>query len=187
MKVLKTIAQGIGVCCAMLMLSFTPFESDAPKVYREPYIRNCDLALTYIAYTTKEQAKLLNAPEYISPFSKLVEPSETEWTVEEEYYKEEVYEETYEQGMTYLGAYDLTAYCWTGYPCANGNYPSEGYTVACNSLPLGTVLYIDGIGYRTVEDRGADWHSDFWIDLYLGDEASCWEWGVRTRDVWIVE
>lgn len=92
-----------------------------------------------------------------------------------------------EAGMIYLGAFDLTAYCWTGYPCANGNYPATEYTVACNSLPLGTTVYIEGIGYRVVEDRGAEWHADNWMDLYLGDEASCWEWGVRTRDVWVVE
>lgn len=96
-------------------------------------------------------------------------------------------EESSENGLIYLGQYEITAYEWTGNPCANGNYPTEGYTVACNSLPLGTVLYIDGIGYRTVEDRGAEWHSDCWIDLYLGDPDACINWGVQYLDVYIVE
>lgn len=85
----------------------------------------------------------------------------------------------------YLGHYMITAYEWTGDPCANGRYPSEGYTVACNSLPLGTRIYIDGVGERVVEDRGGG-GSD-WIDLYLGDPDDCWNWGVKYRDVWICE
>lgn len=116
--------------------------------------------------------------------------------IPEEYMEEEseeVYEETYvepetnEDGWIYLGTFEMTAYEWTGYTCANGNYPTEGYTVACNSLPLGTRVYIDGVGYRTVEDRGASWHADNWMDLYLGDVSACMQWGIRYVSVWIVE
>lgn len=94
---------------------------------------------------------------------------------------------TEEGELTYIGTYQITAYEWTGDPCANGNYPALGYTVACNSLPFGTTVYIDGVGYRVVEDRGADWHSDQWIDLYLGDVDSCFNFGVQYLDVYIVE
>lgn len=97
-----------------------------------------------------------------------------------------VEEEAEEPEMEFLGYYDMTAYEWTGNPCANGNYPTEGYTIACNSLPLGMEVYIEGVGYRVVEDRGAEWHSDNWMDLYLGDVASCYEWGVRTVAVYVV-
>lgn len=99
---------------------------------------------------------------------------------------EEIAEESPEEELEYLGTFDMTAYEWTGNPCANGNYPSVGYTVACNSLPLGTTVYIEGVGYRVVEDRGAEWHGDWWMDLYLGDVDSCYEWGVRSVDVYIV-
>jgi len=112
---------------------------------------------------------------------------------------EEVYENTVsaEEGaeyepaeeapeMEYLGTFEMTAYEWTGYPCANGNYPEVGYTVACNSLPLGTTVYIEGVGYRVVEDRGAEWHSSNWMDLYLGDVDSCYQWGIRSVEVYIV-
>lgn len=88
--------------------------------------------------------------------------------------------------LEYIGSFDMTAYEWTGSPCANGNYPEVGYTVACNSLPLGTTVYIEGVGYRVVEDRGAEWHGSNWMDLYLGDVDSCYEWGVRSVDVYIV-
>ena len=94
--------------------------------------------------------------------------------------------EVQDPALEYLGSFDATAYEWTGNPCANGNYPTEGYTIACNSLPLGTEVYIEGIGYRVVEDRGADWHVYNWLDLYMGDEAACYEWGVRTVEVYVV-
>lgn len=99
---------------------------------------------------------------------------------------EEIVEESSEEELEYLGTFEMTAYEWTGNPCANGRYPTEGYTVACNSLPLGTTVYIEGVGYRVVEDRGADWHGSNWMDLYLGDVDSCYEWGVRSVDVYVV-
>lgn len=92
-----------------------------------------------------------------------------------------------DNGLIYLGEYEITAYEWTGNPCANGNYPTEGYTAACNSLPFGTVLYIEGVGYRTIEDRGAEWHSDFWVDVYMGDEWTCNQFGRQYLNVYIVE
>ena len=81
----------------------------------------------------------------------------------------------------------ITAYEWDGSRCANGNYPTKGYTVACNSLPLGTKVYIEGIGYRTVEDRGASWHKYNWMDEYLGDVSACNAFGVQYHDVYLVK
>lgn len=95
---------------------------------------------------------------------------------------EEVLEK--ESHLEYIGHYELTAYEWTGNPCANGNYPTEGYTVACNSLPLGTRIYIDGYGYYTVEDRGG--MADNVVDIYLGDYDTCIEFGRQSRDIYIV-
>lgn len=85
-----------------------------------------------------------------------------------------------------LGNFYITAYAETGNPCANGNYPTVGKTVACNSLPMGTKIYIEGVGERIVEDRGASWHVDNWADLYLGDVSTCIEWGKQQRNVYII-
>lgn len=103
--------------------------------------------------------------------------------VEEVYEYEEIVEE--EPSSNYLGYYTLTAYEWTGNPCANGTYPTEGYTVACNSLPLGTRIYIEGYGEYVVEDRGG--MSDSVIDIYLGDYDTCIQFGVQGANVYIVE
>lgn len=94
----------------------------------------------------------------------------------------EVYAESSGVGE-YLGVYELTAYEYTGSPCANGNMPSAGYTVACNSLPLGTRIYIEGYGYYVVEDRGG--MAGNVIDVYLGDPGACIQFGRRTANVYL--
>lgn len=88
------------------------------------------------------------------------------------------------EGMTYLGDYQLTAYEWTGSPCANGNYPTEGYTIASNTLPIGTRVYIEGIGERTVEDTGG--MSGNTIDIYMGDPGTCVQFGRQSGAVYII-
>lgn len=86
-----------------------------------------------------------------------------------------------------LGEWRVTAYAETGYACANGNYPQVGYTIACNSLDFGTEVYIEGVGFRTVEDRGPQWLGAEWCDLYLGEYDACVQWGDQRRKVWRVK
>lgn len=83
------------------------------------------------------------------------------------------------------GVYELTAYEWTGNPCANGNYPTEGYTVASNYFPIGTRLYIEGLGEFVVEDTGG--MSSNVIDIYMGDVESCMQFGRQTAEVYVIE
>ena len=54
--------------------------------------------------------------------------------------------------MTYMGTWCISAYEWTGNPCANGRYPTEWYTCAFNSAPRGATIYIEGLGYFVNED-----------------------------------
>lgn len=87
--------------------------------------------------------------------------------------------------MTYLGVYELTAYEWPGEVCADGNYPSCGYTVGCNGLALGTRIYIEGYGEYVVEDRGG--MPDNVIDIYIEDYDTCIQFGRRTADVYLID
>ncbi|MBQ9613249.1 MAG: SH3 domain-containing protein [Lachnospiraceae bacterium] len=89
--------------------------------------------------------------------------------------------------MTHMGKWRITAYAYTGSPCANGNFPQVDYTIACNSLPFGTVVYISGVGFRTVEDRGPQSMGSEWLDIYMGDVNQCIQWGDQYRDVYVVE
>lgn len=69
------------------------------------------------------------------------------------------------------------------------NVPYE--TIACNDLPLGTKVYIDGIGYRTVTDRGAStgswsWHNSHWCDVYVGSNSEAYARGNEWHELWVI-
>jgi len=83
------------------------------------------------------------------------------------------------------GVFELTAYEWTGNPCANGEYPIPGYTVASNWFPIGTRIYIEGIGERVVTDTGG--MSNNVIDIYMGDPEACYQFGRQTAEVYVIE
>ncbi len=84
--------------------------------------------------------------------------------------------------MKYLGALSSTAYTHTGNNMASGEKPYEG-AVACNLVPLGTKIYIEGYGYFVVKDRiGHGSQLDIFMDTY--DE--CIQFGRRTLKVYVV-
>ena len=89
--------------------------------------------------------------------------------------------------LEYIGVWNTTAYTWTGNPCANGNYPTEGYTIAHNSLPFGTKVYIADVGYRTVQDRGPEYLGGEWCDIYMDSYDACVQWGMQGKDVYLVK
>lgn len=91
----------------------------------------------------------------------------------------------------YQGVWTITAYCNDG-QSSSGRPNIPGQTCACNCLPAGTVIEIEGMGRWTVTDRGAStgawaWHNSNWCDIYLGSEAECQQWGVQHRNVWVVQ
>lgn len=99
---------------------------------------------------------------------------------------------TPEPELEYIGEFVATAYCNCAECCtvagsttASGVYPTANHTVACNCLPFGTQLYIDGIIY-TVEDTGWTPYGDAWVDIFCDSHQSALEYGVRTVSVYIV-
>ena len=87
----------------------------------------------------------------------------------------------------FLAILAVTAYCATGNPAANGKMPVKGITCAApRSIPLGTHLFIDGVGERIVTDRTAR-RFDGRVDLFYGtNRQAALKWGKRLRKVWIV-
>ena len=91
----------------------------------------------------------------------------------------------------YLGTWTITAYCgcyeccgsWSGSPTASGAWPTEGWTIACGSLPFGSVVYIEGLGTRCVEDRGV--YGD-WIDVYFDDHYTADSFGMQELEVYLI-
>lgn len=97
------------------------------------------------------------------------------------------------EGMTYLGWYRITGYDTCIACCgktdgitASGTNASVGRTcAAARNLPFGTVIYIEGIGYRTVEDRGGGVNGNH-IDVLCANHDDCYAI-TGYANVWIVE
>ncbi len=100
-------------------------------------------------------------------------------------------------GRFWVTGYDLCVHCcgiWsaehpsrigTGYvqTTASGVPNQVGVTVAAGlEFPFGTVLYIEGVGERTVQDRGV---GNGCLDVLCHDHAGCAE-VTGWRDVWRV-
>lgn len=92
-----------------------------------------------------------------------------------------------------LGTYTLYAYCpcpqccgqWSGGLTASGTVPEEGRTVAADwdVLPAGTELYIEGVGWRVVEDTGAGIDGQA-LDIYMPSHEAALRFGVQEMEVW---
>lgn len=80
--------------------------------------------------------------------------------------------------MTYYGNIHITGYDPLCDHCcgksngitASGNPATYYKTVACNSLPFGTEIYIEGYGFFTVEDRGG---KNLGIDIACENHKIC--------------
>ena len=90
-------------------------------------------------------------------------------------------EEPKEPERTYLGRFYVTGYDICVKCCgktdgitASGTQAKLGRTCAAGpELPFGTVLYIDGIGERVVEDRGTG-VTEGCLDVLCEDHAECY-------------
>lgn len=94
----------------------------------------------------------------------------------------------------YLGEWTITAYCSCPICCgeyatgftASGTLAAEGRTIACNALPIGAEVLIDGNTY-TVEDTGYTPYGDAWIDIYFDSHEAALAWGVQTKEVYLID
>lgn len=89
-------------------------------------------------------------------------------------------EEKSEQGEA--AVFEITHYTHTGNNTASGEYPVAGRTVACNSLPLGTIVEINGQDF-VVEDRGGMGGNV--IDIFVDSESEAIQKGRYTTTVYV--
>jgi 3D (Asp-Asp-Asp) domain-containing protein len=86
-------------------------------------------------------------------------------------------------GRSFLGTFLVTCYDLTG-PTATGAVAGpESVAVDPSVVPLGTHIYIDGVGPRTADDTGGaiiGKRLDIWEPSYW----ACAEWGVQERAVY---
>lgn len=90
--------------------------------------------------------------------------------------------------------WQITFYCHCG--ICNGKWPGVTATghrlddgiVACNILPIGTLVHIEDFGYRVVMDRGSKEYFDNQrhIDIYVADHEKALRMGVQYKKVRVI-
>lgn len=101
--------------------------------------------------------------------------------------------EALEPELVSIGTFTAYAYCpcetccgqWSGGPTASGVMPEEGRTVAADwdVLPAGTEIYIDGFGWRTVEDTGGAIRGNT-IDIFFESHEEAAEFGIQEVELY---
>lgn len=90
-----------------------------------------------------------------------------------------------------LGEWLITFYCpcetccgpWATGCTASGVMATEWHTVATDQFDFGTQLYIEGLGYFVVEDRGVEGAH---ADVFVNDHQYALELGEQHREVYLV-
>lgn len=92
--------------------------------------------------------------------------------------------------------FKITAYCpcekccgeWSDGITFSGDFAHEGVTIAADLsvLPLGTKVYIEGIGERIVQDKGGVIKGNR-IDLFFYNHAAALNFGIQELEVEIIE
>lgn len=97
----------------------------------------------------------------------------------------EVYVEPEPQPL-YFGQMECTAYIATGNPCADGVYPTVGYTVACNDPALWHKhIAIEGMGEFYVHDTGG--MASNVLDIFVGSYDEAINFGRQVRNVYVLD
>lgn len=116
---------------------------------------------------------------------------ETEETSEVDIEEETEEEQDDNEDMEYIGNYYITGYCMFSASenggrsdglTASGVIGTPGYTVAMKGIPFGTIIYISGLGYYEVQDRGV---GSGVVDVACDTKQECYDI-TGHRDVYIV-
>lgn len=103
-------------------------------------------------------------------------------------------DEEYE--FVYMGDFRYTYYCDERYPhicgygmglTASGKPTEVGWTVAADTsvLPMGSIIYIEGIGFREVMDRGGGVNGKH-IDILMTTHNECFKQTIINGGVWVL-
>ena len=94
----------------------------------------------------------------------------------------------------YCGEFEITYYDDCELCCgkndgitASGEKVQEGVTVAADTsiIPMGSKIYIEGIGWRTVQDRGGAIKGNK-LDIYVPSHDSPMPYNKQKLNVWVV-
>lgn len=103
-----------------------------------------------------------------------------------------------ESSQSYIGTFKLTGYCpcsiccgkWANGITASGKIAVEGITVAADPkvIPLGTRIYIEGLGERIVQDTGGAIKKNK-LDIYVSSHSKAYNsiYNQSAARVWILK
>jgi 3D (Asp-Asp-Asp) domain-containing protein len=84
---------------------------------------------------------------------------------------------------TNLGQFEVTCYDIHGRTASGAEASTDSVAVDPSVIPLGTRLYIQGVGYRTADDTGGAIRGHR-LDIWEPTAGDCQEFGVRYLEVY---
>jgi 3D (Asp-Asp-Asp) domain-containing protein len=84
---------------------------------------------------------------------------------------------------TYLGTFMVTCYDLTGVTASGAMAGPDSVAVDPTVIPLGTQIFVDGVGQRTADDTGGGIIGDH-VDIWEPTYSQCINWGVQQRAVY---
>lgn len=101
-----------------------------------------------------------------------------------------------EYELVYVGNFRYTYYCDERYEhicgygkglTASGKPTEVGWTVAADTsvLPMGSIIYVEGLGFREVMDRGGGVNGNH-IDILLPTHNECFKQSLVSGGIWIL-
>jgi N-acetylmuramoyl-L-alanine amidase len=85
-------------------------------------------------------------------------------------------------GGRYLGEFVITCYDLSGRTASGTGTSLATVAVDPSVIPLGSTIYIQGVGTRVAQDTGGAIVGDR-LDLWEPSYAACMDWGVQSRSV----
>lgn len=160
--------------------------AEAPEGFHEiTYQYAKDVEVPYLDFDLKHLAIIENQRQAHAEAVRAAKAAEVEEVPTEE--------KTAVNEPVYLGVWTCTAYCPGACCCgeyasgytASGTLATEGRTIACNSLPMGSKVLIDGNTY-IVEDTGWTPYGDEWIDIFFYSHDAALAFGVQEKEVYLL-
>ncbi len=83
-----------------------------------------------------------------------------------------------------LGRFTVTCYSLRGNTASGAPVAEDGIAVDRSVIPLGSRVYVDGLGWKVARDTGSAVRGHA-IDIWNPSSGYCASWGRQTREVWL--
>ena len=83
-----------------------------------------------------------------------------------------------------LGQFSITCYSLRGTTASGASVAEDGIAVDPRVIPLGSRVYVDGLGWKIARDTGSAIKGNK-IDVWNPSSSYCRSWGRQAREVWL--